>query len=62
MNLTILIYNFMRILMFVVKKILVEQKAKSVPSNGRALNRRLDQDEFGSGHVRGRFPLSTGSR
>lgn len=38
------------------------QKTKGVQADGCALDRRLDQNGFGSGHVRGCFPLSTSCR
>lgn len=49
-----------KMFMLTAEEILVEQKAKSLQTDGRALDRRFDQNGLGSGHVCGRIPLSTG--
>lgn len=48
--------------MSTVEKILVEQKTKGVQVDGRACNRRLNQNGLGGSHVCGRFPLFTSRR
>lgn len=48
--------------MLTVEKVLVEQASESMQTNGRALDRRLDPNGLGGGHVCGRFSLPAGCR
>lgn len=48
--------------MLTVEKILVEQKTQGVQADGRACNRRLNQNGVGSSYVCGRFPVFTSRR